>query len=194
MDSLPDRPGSESTSPTKARRGGKLQRVTEDTRGIVTHLRQWIDLRLDLAVKEVNDQIDDAASQAAFGLVLAILAFFTGLFGLTTLALGLGWALGQPFYGFLIVFALLAIVSFIVLKVSQRHPIVVESKLFRKIRGSRYRDNQEEDASGTGDGEGAGANAAQRATGDAENGGSPPAAKTPEGNAGSAADRGSTQA
>lgn len=169
MDSLPDRPGSESTSPTKARRGGKLQRVTEDTRGIVTNLRQWIDLRLDLAVKEVNDQIDDAASQAAFGLVLAILAFFTGLFGLTTLALGLGWALGQPFYGFLIVFALLAIVSFIVLKVSQRHPIVVESKLFRKLRGSRYRDDQDEDTSEVDAAEDAEEDAAQDAETEAGN-------------------------
>lgn len=143
MESLPDRPGSDRPSPPVARRGGKLQRMTEETRGIVQDLREWIDLRLDLAVREINDEIDDAASQAVFGVVLAILAFFTGLFGLTTLALGLGWALGQPFWGFLIVFGVLAIGSFVVATVAKRHPIVVETKLFRRLRGDRYRSDSE---------------------------------------------------
>ncbi|PEN15159.1 hypothetical protein CRI94_02425 [Longibacter salinarum] len=143
MASLPDRPGTEHPAQTPSRRGGKLQRMTDDTKGIVTDLREWIDLRLDLAVREINDKVDDAASQAALGVVLAILAFFTGLFGLTTIALGLGWWLGRPFWGFLIVSGLLSLVAFIVATVAKRHPIVVETPLFQKIRGDRYQSDDE---------------------------------------------------
>jgi len=122
-------------------KGGALKRISEETRGIVLDLREWIDLRLDLVVRELNDSLDDAASQAVFGVILALLGFFTGLFGLTALAIGLGWALGHPFWGFLIVFGILAIATFVVMVVMRRHPIVVETKLFRQLRGERYRDS-----------------------------------------------------
>ena len=134
-----DRSRSEGTPPATASRGGKLQRISSDTRGVISDLREWIDLRIDLAVRDVNDQLDDAASQAVLGAVLAVLGFFTGLFMLTTLAIGLGWWLGHMFWGFLIVFALLAVVSFAVLATLKRHPIIVETKIFRQLRGDRYR-------------------------------------------------------
>jgi hypothetical protein len=140
-----DRSRSEGTPPATASRGGKLQRISSDTRGVISDLREWIDLRIDLAVRDVNDQLDDAASQAVLGVVLAVLGFFTGLFMLTTLAIGLGWWLGHMFWGFLIVFALLAVVSFAVLATIKRHPIIVETKLFRKYRGDRYRDGDSEE-------------------------------------------------
>lgn len=111
--------------------------MTSETRGIVEDLREWTDLKIDLAVREINDSVDEAASQLALGITLAVLAFFTGLFGLTTAAIGIGWAMGHPFWGFLIVFAVLLAISGVVAIVTKRHPIVVETKLFKKIRGHR---------------------------------------------------------
>lgn len=137
MESLPDRSGSSSSTPSKQRRGGKLQRMTSETRGIVEDLREWTDLKIDLAVREINDSVDDAASQLGLGIVLAVFAFFTGLFGLTTAAIGIGWALGHSFWGFLIVFVVLLAISAVVAIVTKRHPIVVETKLFKKLRGHR---------------------------------------------------------
>jgi hypothetical protein len=151
MESLPDRSGPSRSTPSTQRRGGKLQRMTQETRGIVEDLREWTDLKIDLAVREINDSLDDAASQLALGVTLAVLAFFTGLFGLTTAALGIGWALGRPFWGFLIVFGVLLAVSGVVAVVTKRHPIVVETKLFRKLRGHRTaRDSSVTDDSASG--------------------------------------------
>lgn len=138
-----DRSRSEGSPPATASRGGKLQRISSDTRGVISDLREWIDLRIDLAVRDVNDQLDDAASQAVLGVVLAVLGFFTGLFMLTTLAIGLGWWLGHMFWGFLIVFVLLAVLSFAVLATLKRHPIIVETKIFQKFRGDRHRNRDE---------------------------------------------------
>ncbi len=147
MESLSDRSGSSRSTPSKQRRGGKLQRVTQETRGIVEDLREWTDLKIDLAVREINDSLDDAASQLVLGITLAVVAFFTGLFGLTTVAIGIGWALGHMFWGFLIVFVILLVVSLVVVTVTKRHPIVVETKLFKKLRGHRIsRDDSSSDA------------------------------------------------
>lgn len=148
MESLPDRSGSSRSTPSTSRRGGKLQRMTSETRGIVEDLREWTDLKIDLAVREINDSVDDAASQLVLGITLAVLAFFTGLFGLTTAALGIGWALGRPFWGFLIVFGALLAISGVVAIVTKRHPIVVETKLFKQLRGHRIsRDSSSRDSS-----------------------------------------------
>jgi uncharacterized membrane protein YqjE len=96
--------------PVRQSGGGKLQRIAGHTQGLVEDLREWIDLRIDLAVLEVEEKVDRAQNQIALGIVLATLGFFAGLFGLTTLALGIGWALGRPFWGFLAVFVLLVVV------------------------------------------------------------------------------------
>jgi uncharacterized membrane protein YqjE len=108
---LPDRSTSseEDQSPVRQSSGGKLQRIAGHTQGLVEDLREWIDLRIDLAVLEVEEKVDRAQNQIALGIVLATLGFFAGLFGLTTLALGIGWALGRPFWGFLAVFVLLVV-------------------------------------------------------------------------------------
>lgn len=167
MESLPDRSGSSRSTPSKSRRGGKLQRMTSETRGIVEDLREWTDLKIDLAVREINDSVDDAASQLALGITLAVLAFFTGLFGLTTAALGIGWALGRPFWGFLIVFGVLFAISGVVAIVTKRHPIVVETKLFRKLRGHRTsRDSTSRDST-VGDSSSPGATSPDPSRGDA---------------------------
>ena len=112
MESLPDRSsGSSSSTTARPPKGGKLSRIASHTQGVVEDLRDWIDLRLDLAVLELEEKANGLKNQAGQGIVLALLGFFTLLFALVTAALGLGWALGHPFWGFLIVFAVLALAT-----------------------------------------------------------------------------------
>jgi hypothetical protein len=136
MESPPDRSraSDEGRVPTKRPAGGKLERIAGHTQGLVEDLREWIDLRLDLAVLELEERVDTVQNQIALGVTMAILAFFAGLFGLTTAALGLGWLLGHPFWGFGIVF--LGLVLFIGILRAAKPELVPRPGLFEKLRGS----------------------------------------------------------
>lgn len=140
---LPDRSrATESRTPAPAPKGGKLERIAGHTQGLVEDLREWIDLRIDLAVLELEEKVDDLQNQIALGITLAILAFFAGLFGLTTLALGVGWALGHPFWGFLAVFVALALL--LVLFQRLKPELVPSSNLFQQVRADRSRGDRDE--------------------------------------------------
>lgn len=133
---LPDRSrASESRTPAPLPKGGKLERIAGHTQGLVEDLREWIDLRIDLAVLEVEEKVDTLQNNVALGVTLAILAFFCGLFGLTTIAIGLGWALGHSFWGFLAVFVALALLLVIFQRV--RPELVPPSNLFKQVRPER---------------------------------------------------------
>ncbi len=96
-------------------------------------LREWIDLRIDLAILEVEETVDDLRNEVALGLTLAFFGFFAALFVFTTAALGLGWLLGHPFWGFLIVSGVLLLV---VAALSQARPdLLPSSNLYEQIRG-----------------------------------------------------------
>lgn len=135
MDPLQDRSSKpDAGAPSDAPQGGKLGRIAGHTRGLVEDLREWIDLRLDLAILELEERVDEIRNEAALGLTLAMFGFFAALFGLTTVALGLGWALGHPFWGFLIVSVVLIL---IVVALSQARPdLLPSSNLFEQIRGT----------------------------------------------------------
>lgn len=114
-------------------REGKLGRIAGHTRGLVDDLREWIDLRLDLAILELEERVDDLRNGVALGLVLAFFGFMAALFVLTTVAIGLGWALGHPFWGFLIVTILLVLLVAILART--RPDLVPSSNLFERVRG-----------------------------------------------------------
>ena len=135
MESLSDH-SSSSDDRTPARRpeGGKLTRIATHTQGLVEDLREWIDLRLDLTVLEIEEKVDTAQNQIALGVVFALLGFFAGLFTLTTVALGLGWLFGHPFFGFLAVSVVL-LVLLAVLRASKPE-LVPPSGLFETLRGA----------------------------------------------------------
>lgn len=118
-----------------------MTRIAAHTQGLVEDLREWIDLRLDLVVLDLEEKVNDLKNQIGQGVVLALLAFFTALFALTTAALGLGWALGHPFWGFLIVFAALAITTagFAKAKPDMGPPV----DLFAALREDRDREDAE---------------------------------------------------
>lgn len=135
MESPPDRSRPpDRRVPAQRPTGGKLDRIAGHTQGLVEDLREWIDLRLDLAVLELEERVDTLQNQIALGVTMAILAFFAGLFGLTTAALGLGWLLGHPFWGFGIVF--LALVLFLVVLQAAKPELVPRPDLFQKMRRS----------------------------------------------------------
>lgn len=120
-------------SPVRPSQDGKLERIAIHTQGLITDLREWIDLRLDLALIEVEERVDDFRNNLALGLTVAFLGFFAVFFGLTTLALGLGWLFGHAFWGFLVVSALLMLII-IALRVA-RPALMPSSDLFRRVRG-----------------------------------------------------------
>lgn len=134
MESLPDRSRSTEDRSVPAPRpsGGKLERIAGHTQGLVEDLRDWIDLRLDLAVLELEDRVDTLQNQIALGVTMAVLAFFAGLFGLMTTAIGLGWLFGHPFWGFLAVF--LGLVLFIVVLRVAKPELVPRPPLFQNLR------------------------------------------------------------
>lgn len=109
-----------------------MRRIASDMQGLVQDLQKWIDLRLDLAVLEVEERLDKLRNDLALGVTVAILAFFAALFALTTLALGVGWLLGRPFWGFLAVAVLLILILGVLQAVKPR--LMPPSNLFETLR------------------------------------------------------------
>lgn len=139
METLQDRTSSGDGPPSDRPRGGKLSRIAGHTQGLVEDLREWIDLRIDLAILEVEEKVDKLRNDVALGLTLAFFGFFAALFVFTTIALGMGWLLGHPFWGFLIVSTVLVII--VVVLVEARPDLVPPSNLFEEIRGSEDEEN-----------------------------------------------------
>jgi hypothetical protein len=126
-----------------ASQGGKVSRIAAHTQGLFEDLREWIDLRIDLAILEVEERLDETKNDIALGVTLAIFGFFAALFALTTVALGVGWLLGHPFWGFLAVSVALFLVVGI-LRLTQP-ALVPPSNLFRSLRGERAAAADEDD-------------------------------------------------
>jgi hypothetical protein len=136
MESLEDRssaPDPEGNAPSP--RNGKAGRVAAHVQGLLDDLRTWIDLRLDLALLKVEERIDELRNEIALGLTLAIFGLFAALFSLATVALGVGWLLGHPFWGFLAVSVALILIV-VVLQVA-RPSLMPPSKFFQDLRGAR---------------------------------------------------------
>jgi hypothetical protein len=140
METLQDR-SSEDGPPADRPQGGKLGRIAGHTQGLVEDLREWIDLRIDLAILEMEEKVDTIRNEVALGVTLAFFGFFSALFVFTTAALGLGWLLGHPFWGFLIVSVVLLLIVATLAKA--RPDLMPPSNLYEQIRRGG------EEASGT---------------------------------------------
>jgi hypothetical protein len=134
METLQDRSTSNGDGPPADRpQGGKLGRIAGHTQGLVEDLREWMDLRIDLAILEVEEKVDALRNEVALGVTLAFFGFFAALFAFTTAALGLGWLLGHPFWGFLIVSVLL--LAIVATLARARPDLLPSSNLYEQIRG-----------------------------------------------------------
>lgn len=125
-----DRPSAESSPP--ARRSvpqGRVQRIAGHTQDLVTDLTEWVELRIELARIEIEERIEAQANKIVLGIMLASIGLLAVVFGLVTLALGIGAWLGHPAWGFLVVTGLLAVLL-IVLRAAR--PVLVDIDLSRK--------------------------------------------------------------
>ena len=137
MESLDDRPSAPNAERPveESPDGGKVSRIASHTQGLFADLREWIDLRVDLAILEMEERLDAFKNDLALGLTVAVFAFFAAFFSLTTVALGVGWLLGHPFWGFLAVSVALILII-VTLRVT-KPALVPPSNLFASLRGER---------------------------------------------------------
>lgn len=141
----PPPPPDDVQRPVSAPGDGKIRRIAAQTRGLVEDLREWIDLRIDLALLEVEERVDELRNELALGLAVAVLGFFAALFVLTTVAVGLGWLLGHPFWGFLIVSVFLT--AIVVVLRTARPGLLPPSDLFQRLRERRSTQHDEDSSS-----------------------------------------------
>lgn len=125
-----DRTPKQDGPPTPAARGGKAQRLARHTQGLIDDLKTWVDLRIELAQMELEDRVEAKVNEIALGVALGGIVLLAVVFGLVTLALGLGAWLGHPAWGFLIVTALLGLLAVVLraarpefVQVGQRHRV-----------------------------------------------------------------------
>lgn len=88
-----------------------LARLSEETRGLVEDVKEWVELRIELTQLEIQEQIEERLNQILLAGVMAVIGLFIAIFVLITAAVGLGWWLGHSFWGFLIVTGLLVLVG-----------------------------------------------------------------------------------
>ena len=114
--------------------GPRMKRIATHAQGVVADLRKWVDLRIDLAVLDLEDKLDERLNAVAVGIIIAVFGGLAAFFTLITIALGLGWLLGHPFWGFLIVTAGLGATAAIVRRV---RPTLVQTKLYKQWKKER---------------------------------------------------------
>lgn len=83
----------------------KVERIAQHTRGLVDDLTAWVDLKLKHTQLEVEEKVQRKIADVVVKVIPLVVFALCGLFLLVTIALGLGWWLGHPFWGFLIVTA-----------------------------------------------------------------------------------------
>lgn len=81
----------------------KVERIADHSKGLVDDVKAWVELRLKLTQLEVETKVQEQINKFMMRMAPLVVLALGGLFLLVTIALGLGWWLGQPFWGFLIV-------------------------------------------------------------------------------------------
>ena len=93
----------------------KVERVTGHLAELSEDLREWVELRVQLIRKEIEEKIEGRLSSVKGIVAFGVAGAVTGLFALVTLAIGLGAAFGGRYWlGFLVVTALLAVTTYVV--------------------------------------------------------------------------------
>lgn len=87
--------------------GGRIDRMVYHTEALADDITDWIDLRIQLLQLEIEEEAERRLNSFIARAIIATLVATAGLFALLTLAFGLGWWLGHPFWGFAIVTGLL---------------------------------------------------------------------------------------
>lgn len=67
---------------------GKLSRIQDYVEGTVVGIREWMELRLELAKAEVREKISEAQEKIKFGVLMGVLGALAGFFLLLTIGFG----------------------------------------------------------------------------------------------------------
>lgn len=91
--------------------GTPVERIGQHTKGLVDDVKDWVELRIRLLQTEIHDQLRGKANELIFRyipkIIPVLMASMGGLMLLLAAGFGIGWWLGHPFWGFLILGALL---------------------------------------------------------------------------------------
>lgn len=98
----------------------KVQRIGNQTRGLFEDFTSWVELRLRLFQLEVQERIQKKVDEAIIKVAPVVVGALAGLFALVTAALFVGWALGHPAWGFLVITGLLLLVTGVLFARSRR--------------------------------------------------------------------------
>ncbi len=118
---------------------GRLNRVVHRSRMLASDVTEWVELRVQLLQMEIEEEVERRLNTLIARVIVAALLGATGLFALFTTAIGLGWWLGHPFWGYLIVTLALIAGSAVV---AYARPQFVEHP-FASISGQDSQDSEQ---------------------------------------------------
>jgi len=103
-----------SESDSTASPKGRLGQFASESRELIEDLREWVDLRVELVQVDIEERIQAVANQMAAMLIATVFGLFTALFLLHGLSVLIGNALGNEAWGYLIIAAVLGVVTLVV--------------------------------------------------------------------------------
>ena len=86
----------------------------EQDKGLISNIKEYANLRKELAILTIAEKTSTAAGTAAAGGVMAILGIFVFFFGSLTLGFYLSEVIGNSYSGFLIITAFYFLVALII--------------------------------------------------------------------------------
>jgi hypothetical protein len=121
--------------------GGRIDRIGQHSKSLIDELTHWADLKIKLVKVDLAEKVEEKKIQVGLGVGMALVGFFAVLFLLTTIALALGWLLGHPTWGFLIVtvilfgivFALKVAMPKLIAKIEKRVSVDAEHLSYRIV-------------------------------------------------------------
>ncbi|MBC7744393.1 MAG: phage holin family protein [Flavobacterium sp.] len=91
-----------------------MNEKTEKDPGLITNIKEYVNIRKDLAYLTIAEKASGAAAGIAVGSILGILGFFVILFANLALGFYLSEIIGNTYAGFLILTGLYLFISLIV--------------------------------------------------------------------------------
>ena len=86
-----------------------MDRISDQAKGLVDDVKEWVDLRVRLVQMDLEDRIEVIANQTILTIIIILMAGVSMLFALFAAAFGLGLLFGNTALGFLCIAAVLAL-------------------------------------------------------------------------------------
>lgn len=124
----------------------KAGRMGDHLAALSADLREYVELRIALVQRKVEgitgkiERIQHLESALKLWVPAGVLALLGALFALLTMALGIGWLLGHPFWGFLVMTVLMLLTAFVLFKIGERRKREVMATLAEAKRVNEDRE------------------------------------------------------